>query len=179
MQILEEILARYSVRSYESRPVPPQALRRVLDAARHAPSARNVQEWRFVVVTDAATRRALVPAAAMQEFVGQAPVVVAGCGTNTDYVMRCGQPAYAIDLAIAMEHIALQAVREGLGTCWIGAFHEDQVKEVLGILDDVRVVQLMTLGYPADELRTHNRVPLEEVVYAERWGRRDPLPGNA
>ena len=174
MQILDEILTRYSVRSYEPRPVPTEALRRILDAARHAPSARNVQEWRFVIVTDATTRKALVPAAAMQEFVGQAPVVIAGCGTNTDYIMRCGQPAYAIDVAIAMEHIALQAVREGLGTCWIGAFHEDQAKRILNVPDDVRIVQLMTLGYPADAARAHHRVPLEEVVYVEKWGQRDP-----
>ena len=77
MQILEEILKRCSVRSYESRPVPPEALRRIMEAARLAPSARNVQEWRFVIVTDIETRRSLVPAAAMQEFVAQAPVVIA------------------------------------------------------------------------------------------------------
>jgi nitroreductase len=162
---------RYSVRAYQPRPVPAEALQRILDAARRAPSARNVQEWRFIVVTDDATREALVPAAAMQKFVGQAPVVIAGCGTNTDYVMRCGQPAYVIDLAIAMEHIALQAVREGLGTCWIGAFHEPDVKRVLKVPDNVRVVQLMTLGYPADKPRPHDRVPLDKIVFRDRWGR--------
>lgn len=174
MRILDEIMARYSVRSYDARPVPPEALRRILDAARHAPSARNVQEWRFIVVTDPAIRRALVPAAAMQEFVGQAPVVIAGCGTRTDYVMRCGHPAYVIDVAIAMEHIALQAVREGLGTCWIGAFYEPQVRQVLSVPDDVRIVQLMTLGYAADAPRGHDRAPLDEIVYAQGWGRKDP-----
>lgn len=174
MEILNEILTRCSVRAYSRRPVPADALRRVLDAARHAPSARNVQEWRFIVVTDPAIRSALVPAAAMQEFVGEAPVVIAGCGTNTDYVMRCGHPAYLIDVAIAMEHIALQAVREGLGTCWIGAFHESQVKQALEVPDEVRVVQLMTLGYPAEAPRGHQRAPLEDIVYSEAWGRKDP-----
>ena len=67
--------------------------------------------------------------------------------------MRCGQLRYPIDVAIALEHIALQAVEEGLGTCWVGAFDEAAVKQAIGIPADeeIRVVQLMSLGYPADE----------------------------
>ncbi len=169
MPVLEEIIKRCSVRAYEDRPVEEEKLSRILEAARQAPSARNLQQWRFLVVTDPKLRAALAEAASMQKFVGQAPVVIVGCGTQPDYVMRCGQPAYAIDVAIALEHIALQAVREGLGTCWIGSFNESEVKRILEIPDPVRVVELMTLGYPAYDYRPHDRVPIDRIVAYERW----------
>ena len=128
MAILKQIEQRYSVRSYQKRPVDKAKLEAVLQAARLAPSARNMQEWRFVVVQDAETRNKLCVAANNQGFVGEAPVVIACCSVIADYVMRCGHLAYPIDVAIAIEHMVLQAVDEGLGTCWVGSFYEDQVK---------------------------------------------------
>ncbi len=169
MALLKQIQQRYSVRSYQPRTVEKEKLETILQAARLAPSARNMQEWRFVVVQDADIRRKLCVAANNQAFIGAAPVVIAGCSAISDNVMRCGHLAYPIDLAIAMEHMALQAVEEGLGTCWAGSFYEDQVKAVLGIPAAVRVVELMALGYPADTLPAKNRVPLEEIACHERW----------
>ena len=166
---MEAIEARYSVRKYHDRPVEEDKLRRVLEAARLAPSARNLQEWRFIVVRDAATRARLAEEASGQSFVGQAPVVLAGCAVTDGGAMRCGQLRYPIDVAIAMEHIALAAVEEGLGTCWIGAFDADVVKRLLEVPDDVPVVELMTLGYPADEPRSKDRLPWEAIVMDERW----------
>lgn len=170
MAILRHIQQRYSVRSYQDRPVEKAKLAAVLEAARLAPSARNCQEWRFVVVQDAALRQKLAAAANNQAFVGQAPVVIAACGLNPAYVMRCGQTAYPINLAIALDHMTLQAVEEGLGTCWIGSFYEDQVKQILGIPAEVRVVELLTLGYPKDSPKPKSRLPLEQIASYERWG---------
>jgi len=133
MALLKQIQQRYSVRSYQKRPVEKEKLETILQSARLAPSANNKQEWRFIVVQDADTRRQLCVAANNQAFVGEAPVVIVCCSAISDYVMRCGHLAYPIDVAIAMEHIALQAVEEGLGTCWVGSFYEDQVKAILGI----------------------------------------------
>ncbi|MCA1808520.1 MAG: nitroreductase family protein [Kiritimatiellia bacterium] len=169
MALLDVISKRYSVRAYEPREVEEEKLQTVLEAARLAPSARNFQEWRFVAVRDPGTRRQLTVAANNQAFVGQAPVIIVCCGTNADYVMRCGQLSYPIDLAIAIDHMTLQAVAEGLGTCWIGSFYEDQVRAILGIPDEVRIVSLLTLGYAADRPSAKNRVPLKEIVSRERW----------
>ncbi len=171
MDVVDVILNRYSVRSYEQRPVEPEKLERVMEAARLAPSASNRQEWRFVLATDPETRARLCEAASGQKFVAQCAVVIAACAVTDGHMMRCGQPCYPIDVAIALEHIALQAVAEGLGTCWIGAFDEKAAKEVLDIPrdDSVRIVQLMTLGYPADSVRPKNRLPLEEIVMHGRW----------
>lgn len=169
MALLKQIQQRYSVRLYQKRLVEKEKLETILQAARLAPSAKNVQEWRFIVVQDADTRKKLCVAANNQAFVGEAPVVIACCTAISDNVMRCGHLAYPIDVAIAMEHMVLQAVEEGLGTCWVGSFYEDQVKAILGIPIPVRVVELLTLGYPADNLRAASRLPLEQIVCHERW----------
>ncbi len=169
MAILRQIQQRYAVRSYQARPVEKEKLAAVLEAARMAPSARNCQEWRFVVVQDAGLRKKLAAAANNQAFVGEAPVVIAACGINTAYTMRCGQPAYPINLAIAVDHMTLQAVEEGLGTCWVGSFCEDQVKQILGIPNDARVVELLTLGYPKDAAQPKKRLPIEQIVSHEQW----------
>ena len=169
MDVIEVIRKRRSVRSYESRPVERGKIERLLEAARLAPSASNRQEWRFVVVTDPQRRTALAKAAANQDFVGQAPVVIAACAEHDGHVMRCGQPSYPIDVAIAIDHMTLQAVAEGLGTCWIGAFYEDPVKEILGIPDEIRVVELLTVGYPAASPGALSRLPMESIVHWESW----------
>lgn len=169
MEVRKAIQLRRSIRSYKSLEVEEEKLSRVLDAGRLSPSAGNRQERRFVVVRDARTRKSLSEAANNQSFVAQAPVVIAACSVETEYVMKCGQPAYPIDTAIAVDHITLQAVEEGLGTCWIGAFDEKKVKKLLNIPDNVRVVQLLTLGYPSEMPRPTSRKNLDEIAMWEKW----------
>jgi len=169
MTVLTEILQRYSCRAYQDRAVEQDKLDRIFEAARMAPSARNMQEWRFVAVRDPQLRMRMQVAANNQPFVAQAPVIIAACAVNADYTMRCGQKAGPIDVAIALEHIALQATAEGLGTCWIGSFYPDQVRQILCIPDNVAVIELMTLGYPADQPRPKARVGIEAIVCYDRW----------
>ncbi len=173
MEIYEAIETRQSVRAYLDKPVPDRTLNRILSAARLAPSANNRQEWRFIVVRDPAARQTLAGLAGDQAFVGQAPVVLVCCGIDSGKVMHCGQPAYPIDVAIAIDHITLAAAAEGLGTCWIGHFDEAPIKRLLGVPPEVRVVELLPLGYPADPApRAKRRLPLEAIVMYERWGSR-------
>ena len=169
MDVIEVIQQRRSVRSYADRPVEREKIERLLEAARLAPSASNRQEWRFVVVTDRERRADLAKAAANQEFVAQAPVVIAACAEHDGHEMRCGQLSYPIDVAIAIDHLTLQAVAEGLGTCWIGAFYEEPVKEILGIPAQIRVVELLTVGYAAGSPGPRSRLPLETIVHWEAW----------
>ena len=158
------------MRSFLDRSIDEDVLLSVLEAGRLAPSAKNRQEWRFIVVRDGEVRRRIGEAANGQSFVGEAPVVIVACGVVDGYVMSCGQPSYPIDVAIALDHISLAAVEVGLGTCWIGAFNEDKVKEILGIPEEVRVVELMPIGYPAHQvLKEKNRLPLSKVVKRDHW----------
>lgn len=170
MELAEAIQKRRSIRKYLPRKVENDKLDRVLEAARLAPSAKNLQEWRFVVVRDEGRRKRLAEAAKGQTFVGEAPVVIASCATITDYVMTCGQLTYPIDLAIAVEHMVLQATAEGLGTCWIGAFYEEEVKRILNIPPEVKVVALLPMGYPDESPFPRPRKVKDEIVAFETWG---------
>jgi len=171
MDVMEAIRQRWSVRQYLDKPVEEEKLTRVLEAARMAPSACNLQEWRFVVVRSAETRQKLMVAASRQRFVAEAPVVIAACAETDNYVMRCGQLSYPIDVAIAVDHITLKAVEEGLGSCWVGSFYEEEVRKILGIPPQIRVVQILTLGYPAEEPpREKSRQAFKKIVMWERWG---------
>jgi nitroreductase len=169
MSVYETIKTRRSVRAYQDKPVPEESLTRILDAARLAPSGHNRQPWKFVVVTDPETREKLSVAAKDQMFVAEAPVVIAAVGLDPERIMSCDIPADPVDVAIAIDHMTLVAVEEGLGTCWIGAFFQDPVREILGIPDKYKVVELLTLGYPADEPRPKARKPLEAIVCQEKF----------
>lgn len=168
MDVMQAIEQRYSCRAYKPDPVEPEKLNQILEAARRAPSARNFQDWRFVVVTDPEKRAQLKTAARNQAFVGQAPVVIAACSIS-NHLMRCGQPVGPIDVAIALEHIALAATALGLATCWVGSFIPHKVREILHIPTEIMVVELMALGYPADAPKKTDRLPTEQIVCREKW----------
>jgi nitroreductase len=167
MELMEVIAKRESVRRYEDRPVPEDKLLKVLESARLAPSASNRQRCKFVVVRDEKRRKELSVATGGQPHVAQAPVVIAAVSTMPEYVMRCEVPAYAVDLAIAVDHMTLTAADEGLGTCWIGAFSQEEARNVLGIPDNYKVVTLLPLGFPQQDRREKVRKSLDEIVCYE------------
>jgi len=165
MEVFEAIKERRSIRKYLPKEVEREKLLRVLEAGRLAPSARNRQEWRFAVVISKEKREELVKEASPhQPFMLSAPVIIVAYTLDKDYVMRCGVPAHYIDVAIALTHMHLQAVEEGLGTCWIGSFYPDKVRKVLGLPEEAEIIQLMTLGYPAENPAPRPRVPLNDIV---------------
>jgi nitroreductase len=170
MDVTEAIRSRKSVRSYLDRAVEEEKLKRVLEAARMAPSANNRQEWRFVVVTDPEKRRRLAEEAAGQRFIAEAPVVIAACAQTDGKIMRCGLACHPIDVAIAVDHLTLAAAAEGLGTCWIGSFDPEVVRRILAIPKEIVVVELLPLGYPKDPRpAAKSRLPLEKIVRYESW----------
>ena len=169
MELMEVISRRESVRSYEDRPVPEDKLLKVLEAARLAPSASNRQRCKFIVVRDAERRRQLSRATGGQVHVAQAPVVIAAVSTMPEYMMRCEVPAYPVDLAIAVDHMTLAATDEGLGTCWIGAFSQEEARAVLGVPDNCKIVTLLPLGFPRQDRREKIRKSLDEIVCYETF----------
>lgn len=168
MTVLEAIRKRYSCRAYQDKSIEPEKLDTILEAARLAPSARNMQDWRFVVVTESETKRQVAGTTNQPDAFAKAGVIIAAC-SNSDYVMRCGQAIGPIDVSIALEHICLQATELGLGTCWIGSFDPEKVRQILGIPDDIAVIELMTVGYPADTKPQPQREPMEKIVSFEKW----------
>ena len=168
MTVLEAIGKRYSCRAYQDRSIDPETLEKIFEAARLAPSAKNFQDWRFVVVTDKEQKRQLAEAANDQMFIAQAGAVIVAC-SNSDYVMSCGLAVGPIDVAIALDHLSLQAAELGLATCWIGSFSPEKVRTILEIPADIAVIELMPLGYPAGERRQPSRLALEKILSYEKW----------
>ena len=168
MDVHEAIRTRCSVRDYKNDVIPEESLQRVLEAARLAPSGSNRQDWRFIVVRDEARKKRLAEAANNQTWIASAPVVMAAVSTEPESVMTCGVPRYAVDVAIAVDHMTLAAVQEGLGTCWIGSFSQERVREILGVDKSCMVLTILPLGYPA--ARSGGAKPrkrLEQIVRYE------------
>lgn len=168
MEVLEVIRKRYSCRAYQDKKIEKKKLDIILEAARLAPSARNMQDWRFVVATQRKVRLQVAASTNRPEVFAKAGAIVAAC-SNSDYVMRCGQAISPIDVAIALEHICLQATDLGLGTCWIGSFDPEKVAAALGIPNDIQIIELMAIGYPADARPEPDREPIEKIVCYEKW----------
>lgn len=174
MDVYETIRTRQSIRRYKPDPVPDDVLNRVLEAMRLAPSAGNLQPWRFIVVKEAATREQLAQATDRQQWIAHAPIIIAACGWKERAYSKMGGywNSLPVDVSIAFDHLMLAATAEGLGTCWIGSFIEEGVRRVLGIPEEVTVIALTPMGYPdgpLDPERERRRKDLAETVCYERW----------
>jgi nitroreductase len=171
MEFYEVIKKRKSVRKYDTKKIPDDVLNRVLEAGRIAPSAKNIQPWKFIVVRDQALKKQVAEASRGQMFMADADVIICGCALEKIAWGRMGgyMSSFAVDLAIAMDHIILAAANEGLGTCWIGAFEEKAVKLLLGVPDDVKIVALTPLGYPAEEPKDRGRKSINEIITYEKY----------
>ncbi len=169
MKLIPPIEERLSIQKFSPKPIEPEKLTAVLEAGRRAPSAKNRQPWRFIVVDDEDIRKRVETAAFGQEHVGQAPAIVAACTTNIDYLMPNGQPAYPIDITLAVSFMMIQAQAEGIGSCIITTYDEREVKEILTVPFSMRVVMLLLLGYPAELPFPTTRKPFEQVVSFNHW----------
>jgi nitroreductase len=169
MDVFEAISKRRSIRKYKDTAIEADKLDKILEAARIAPSAANRQEWKFLVVKDKETRQKLVNAANGQNFVGEAPVTIVAISTESERVMPCGQYAYTVDLSIAVSFMILEATELGLGTCWLGAFNEDEVKKILNIPEEIRVPAMFTLGYADEDPISRPRKDLSDIVRYETY----------
>ena len=162
MDVIGAIRARRSIRKYEHRSIPSEVMEQLLDAARLAPSASNLQSWNIVVVTDPDLRERLVPCCGGQRFVGDCAAFLVG-------VVEQGSEMSVVDVSIALDHLSLRAVEMGLGTCWIGDFEPEKVKEKLGIPAERAVPICMTLGYPVSVPPARKRKQLSELFNVDRW----------
>ena len=165
---MDVIRERGSVKKYEDRPIPEHIMKEVFEAARLAQSAENRQPWEFVVVREKEMKEKLALG-----FVGEAPVVIV-CVAHPENCGHVGPlPSYLVDVAIAVENMALVSWELGLGSCWIGAYDEENVKELLNIPKNLKVVSLLTLGYPAEkpanQMMRQRRKPLTQIIHYEKY----------
>ena len=173
MDVFEAIQKRKSVRSYDTKPVPKEMLNKILEAARIAPSAGNIQPWHFIVVTDAEKRNELSKGI-FAKWLSGAPAVIVACGDT-----EASPDWYAVDTSLALENIVLAATGDGLGTCYVGSFNEKEVKKLLRIPGKYCVIALLTVGYAKEKegltsrffrLASRKRKALGEIVSLEEYG---------
>ena len=169
MEFAELVEKRYSVRAYKPDAVPDDVLQQVLDAARLAPSAKNLQPYQLLVIHTQGRQEELARIYDREWFV-QAPLVICAVGTPSEAWVRGDGMNYCfIDVTIAMDHLILAATNLGLGTCWVGAFNASAAREILGLPDDVEPIAFTPLGYPDDAPARKRRKALPDLVRHERW----------
>ncbi|MGE5528399.1 MAG: nitroreductase family protein [Patescibacteria group bacterium] len=153
--VIDAIKERRTIRKFAADPLPEATIGRLIEAARCAPSAGNIQPWHFSVVLNGEVRRRLAEAAHGQEFLGEAPVCVvvsAEPGRSAASYGRRGESLYCLqDTAAAVQNMLLAATGYGLGSAWVGAFDEEAVREAANLPESFRPVALVALGHPAEE----------------------------
>ncbi|MCK9558209.1 MAG: nitroreductase family protein [Candidatus Cloacimonetes bacterium] len=155
MSFMELISTRYSVRDFKPDPIPSEALDKILEAGRMAPSAQNRQPWRYIVLTNPAQIKALVKKTGLiglsNFFVKDAPCVIVACADTKKNMRVNGQDYYLVDTAISFQQMMLCAWEMGIGSCWMAAFSEKILAKYLEIPRSWRIVAISPFGYPKDE----------------------------
>lgn len=180
--IMELIKKRRSVRNYLDKPVEDEKIEKIIEAARLAPSACNTQCWRFVIVKDKDIREQVIEKGlggivVPNRWAKTAPVIIVACADLNFMTHKVGAGVkginyYLLDMGIAVEHLVLMAAELGLGTCWIGWFNERQVRNIVKIPRTIKIVALITLGYPKDGLEEHEkkRLDVKDILYWNKYG---------
>jgi nitroreductase len=173
MDVLEAIKGRRSIRAFKSDDVSPEIVKKLIDAARQAPSAGNTQPWEFIIVRESEIKRSLVEVASGQSFIEEAPVVIVVCAdenrSSQGYGAR-GKTLYCLqDTAAAIQNFLLFAYSIGLGTCWVGAFREEEARKVLKIPSGIRPVAIIPVGYPAEAPQPQSRRSINLIVHQETF----------
>jgi len=184
VELFEAIRTRRSIRKYLEKPVEEEKLQAVLEAVRLAPSWANMQCWRLIVVTDKEVRAKISDLSYVESYfspkgykanpskkaLAEAPVLIVLCAEPSQSGSLWGQSYYLVDAGIAAQSMMLAARGQGLGSVFVGVYDEVKVKGVLRIPQNVRVVGLFPLGYPADEAKSGpGRKPIEEICFREMW----------
>ena len=161
MSLLDVIFRRRSIRRYESEAVPDEVLKNILEAGRLAPSGDNLQPWHFIVITDPEIKRRL-STGTWRRFIKDSAFTIAGCGDKNSKWST-------VDVAIALENMVLAAEAQGVGSCWIGAFEEADIKQLLAIPDNLKVVALVSFGYPAEKPSPRNKKTIDEIIHYNQF----------
>jgi|YelNatPaOPRAMG01_1025707.scaffolds.fasta_scaffold10481_2 nitroreductase len=174
MNIFEAIFGRRSVRKFKKEEIDERLIGLMLFCATQAPSAGNTQDWVFIVVKDEEIKRKLAKAALDQDFIAEAPVVIVACSDLKKISLRYeerGERLYsAQDVAAATQNLMLAAYALGLGSCWVGAFDEEEVKFILELPENIRPLVIIPVGYPDEKPEAPPRIPFENLTYLNKFG---------
>lgn len=170
MDILAVLRERFTAQSFDGQPVDADALERILEAGRLAPSAKNRQTWRFVAVRHMESKHVLSKACFGDERILQSGCIIIACTTNIQYTMPNGQISYPLDIAFAISYMELQTHHEGLAAAIISSYDEQAVKALLTVPYSMRVVLMLAVGHSTDGRKPiKNRLPKDRVISYDHW----------
>ncbi len=169
MNLMPEIMNRSTAVSFLDEPVPEEVLTDILEAGRLAPSAKNRQPWRFIVIRDVQMKENLQKCAYGDDRFKQAPFIIAACTTNIGYKMPNGEVSYPIDLSFAVSQMMIQASFSGLGSSVITTFRQEDVKNLLTVPYSMKVIMFLLVGKTEEKADREGRLPLERVVSFDHW----------
>ncbi len=173
MDLREAISSRRSIRSFSGEQVDRPTIDRILQDANRAPSAGNLQARDFIVVTSKGVKKKIAEAALNQDFIAEAPVVVVVCANkerSRAKYRRRGANLYSIlDAALAAQNLMLSCTNEGLGSCYVGAFNEKNVRKILAFPNSAVPVGIIPIGHPDENPIPTDRLPIERIVHREEW----------
>lgn len=174
LDVLEAVKGRRSVRAFKrDKDVSEKTVEKLIEAARWAPSAGNIQPWEFIIVRNPETKKRLAEAALDQLFLIEAPVVIVVCADEKSSSERYGQRGKTLyclqDTAAATQNIHLFAYSIGLNTCWVGAFREDEVSKIVNVPQEIRPVALIPVGYASEFPPARNRRAADMIVHHETF----------
>lgn len=176
MDALECIKTRQSIREFKEKPVEFDKITTIIEAGKSAPSAGNLQDWKFILITEESTKKKISDACEQQVWMDNAPVHIIVCSepekTQRMYGKR-GQENYSIQNAsAAVENMLLSAHAQGLGACWIGAFNEEKLRETANIPEEIIPRAVIPIGYPAQKNEQQKKLSVIDVTYIEKWNNR-------
>ena len=179
--MMKQIETRRSIRKYLDKPIDDKIILDLIESTRLAPSGSNTQPWHFMIIKEESKRKEIAKVSHNQKWMLSAPVFIvcvadirSRIDNTTDIDIDEESPQNDLkqiirDTAIATEHIVLEAINYGLGTCWVAWFIQKEIRQVLGLANDKYVVSILPIGYPAEEPKPRNRKGLKEIIHYEKW----------
>jgi nitroreductase len=184
MDCKHTILTRESIRDFKAKPIPQEIRDDMIAAAQAAPSCQNKQPWRYIFVDDPKLKKKLALHSGfigtVNFFIKKAPLVVVACANPKDSCHLNQQPYYLVDVAISFQQMMLMAWQHGVGSCWLAAFNEQKVKNILGIPKQTKVVAMSPFGFPKQKksfysktvskfAKSKHRLPKKKIVSVQKW----------
>jgi len=169
MEVFEAIKARRSIRQFTDEVIGKDALEKLLDAARWAPTASNQQRWRFVVVTSPPVKE-LIRKFAPGIFIMPAAFIVI-CAEKEPGANPWAEATYLADCAIAAQNIMLAAYEMGIGSCPALSYAKVAVQEILNLPEEIEPLLIVTLGYPAEDPEPPRRLELNQIAFMDEYGK--------
>jgi nitroreductase len=171
MDVKEAIEKRRSIKKFKEKEVPDKLIKEIIDAARRAPSARNLQPWHFVVVKNKENILKFKENNVFgQKDVYEVPVIIVCCAEKEASPPHSGmEEEPLINLSLASAFLVLRATELGLGTCFVAWFDKEKIKKILNIPENVIVPYIIVMGYPDEEPKTKERKNLNEIMSFEEW----------